>query len=271
MNAPLSNTFDPATAARLAEFSASAYRPASPIIVENRTTGALAAVTPIDEDLVIAFRGTCNLANVIIDACCRRTPLFRGSSAEVHAGFLAAFRSIEEKLRATITGHLSARPDLRLWFTGHSLGGALAKLAAFHFASANTSVYTFGEPRSGNAAFRNAYDSQLRARTFRVVHADDIVPRLPWMLGAYRHSGHEAFFPMTNSPAGIWPGKGRVGRWLLDPPVWSKLPYDLAALACEFCGGRLVLLADHHIDSYRRLFVPGLNLNANLNTVPAVP
>ena len=56
-------------------------------------------------------------------------------------------------------------------------------------------VYTFGQPRVGDSTFRECYNfSGLMGRTFRVVHADDIVPRVPWLLGAYRHAGHEVFY-----------------------------------------------------------------------------
>jgi len=75
-------------------------------------------------------------------------------------------------------------PDCRLWVTGHSLGGALAALAAFVLTErANLTsmplVYTFGQPRVGNAAFADLAAQQLRGM-FRLVNAADVVAHIPF-------------------------------------------------------------------------------------------
>jgi hypothetical protein len=103
-------------------------------------------------------------------------------------------------------------------------------------------VYTFGQPRVGNSAYRDGYNADLRDRTFRIVHADDIVPRIPWLLGSYRHAGHEAFFP---SPPSVP---------LLDLSWPRKLLVDVPGLIREFYCDRLEFLDDHHINNYLGLF-----------------
>jgi triacylglycerol lipase len=131
----------------------------------------------------------------------------------------------------------------RLWFTGHSLGGALAMLCAHGWDGAVEGVYTFGQPRAGDAAFRNEYNERLGAATFRVVHGDDIVPRVPWVPGHYYHAGHEVFYPMD-------PAKGPV----LDRPWWARLAGEVCALVGELRHGRLALLDDHHMRRYLALY-----------------
>lgn len=69
-------------------------------------------------------------------------------------------------------------------FTGHSLGGALASLAAARTAKqgfrsgSQIKVYTFGQPRVGNVQFARNFDAIL-PNTYRVVFRRDIVPHMP--------------------------------------------------------------------------------------------
>jgi Lipase (class 3) len=78
----------------------------------------------------------------------------------------------------------------QLVLTGHSLGGALAVLAAFSLAEQFTvrQVITFGQPRVGLFRFRDSYNTKacgpgqnetLHAITRRYIHATDVVSRVP--------------------------------------------------------------------------------------------
>ncbi|KAL6743418.1 hypothetical protein Aduo_016460 [Ancylostoma duodenale] len=68
-------------------------------------------------------------------------------------------------------------------FTGHSLGGALAALAAVRTAKQGyrrgnqITVYTFGEPRVGDKTFATNFDALIR-NSYRVVFRRDIVPHI---------------------------------------------------------------------------------------------
>jgi hypothetical protein len=71
-----------------------------------------------------------------------------------------------------------------VWITGHSLGGALATMAAARLVGEGVlrpeqigGIYTFGQPRVGDAHFAQAY--ALGARHFRVVHDNDVVTQVP--------------------------------------------------------------------------------------------
>jgi len=76
--------------------------------------------------------------------------------------------------------------------TGHSLGGAVATLAAAYLRAAGNAVdlYTYGSPRVGNDAFANFVSAQAGLE-IRVTHLDDPVPRLPPLLFSYRHTSPE--------------------------------------------------------------------------------
>jgi hypothetical protein len=82
-------------------------------------------------------------------------------------------------------GDVGAR---KLWVTGHSLGGALAVIAAAEFEGVFpvTGLHTFGQPRVGFSAFRDFMNAHYAGRFFRFVNDDDIVPRVP---PGYSHVG----------------------------------------------------------------------------------
>lgn len=75
---------------------------------------------------------------------------------QVHAGFDADYKSTAPAMKEALGYVLSKFPTSPLWITGHSLGGALAMLAALDLHSnhsiATAGVYTFGQPRLGNQA-----------------------------------------------------------------------------------------------------------------------
>ena len=135
--------------------------------------------------LVLAFRGTeKKLSDWLTDARC--VPTVEGAS-KVHTGFLEAFSKKRDAdgntVKAAVESILAlpaARDDngrpLPLFITGHSLGGALALLAAtLVVPNVNGACYTFGAPRIGNYE----YFRFLKTPVYRVVNSSDIVPRVP--------------------------------------------------------------------------------------------
>lgn len=137
--------------------------------------------------VIVSFRGSQpNLADWATNARLARKPFGGGS---VHGGFLAALDEAWEAggLGGQL-GRLRARsPGRPVWFTGHSLGGALAVLAAARWFGDNPcatgGVYTFGCPRVGDPAFCAA----IRFPLWRVVHDADYFTTLP--RGDYADAG----------------------------------------------------------------------------------
>jgi len=99
----------------------------------------------------------------------------------VHRGFKDAL----EEVWADIFPYMKKLQDrgCKIWVTGHSLGAALATLAADRFQDVQ-GLYTFGSPRVGDREFQENF----RLRAYRVVNGDDIVSRVP-PAGIYRHIG----------------------------------------------------------------------------------
>ena len=80
-----------------------------------------------------------------------------------------------------------------LWITGHSLGGALALLAAWRLQRsfiAVQEIVTFGAPMIGNDAASQAFAREFPGKIFRYVDLEDLVPHLPTVsliANAYSH------------------------------------------------------------------------------------
>lgn len=92
---------------------------------------------------------------------------------------------VEEDLRGFDQAAAQAE---HVWITGHSLGGALAVLAAARLKLQGIAphVYTFGQPRVAFGEFADRFDAELSGRLWRFVNQSDLVPRLPPGL-FYRH------------------------------------------------------------------------------------
>lgn len=82
-----------------------------------------------------------------------------------------------------------------IWFTGHSLGGALANLAACKFIRDESlrphchrigGIYTFGAPHAGNLVLANEFNQIFSSRAFRyIMHSDPITVLTPTLKGKF--------------------------------------------------------------------------------------
>ena len=130
---------------------------------------------------VVAFRGTQpdQWEDIFADANILLVPWQTG---RVHLGFKKAFDVIRPKLDPIVARLTGSRT---LWFCGHSLGAALATLAADHYPGTR-GVCTLGSPRVGDSAFARAFNAKLSGKSFRYVNDHDVVTHVPPPIG-YEH------------------------------------------------------------------------------------
>ena len=130
--------------------------------------------------VIVSFRGTeINSTRmfpaVIADLNLSLVP--EGKRGKVHHGFQKVLDEIwwgEEMLESCLYQIRSKNQGIRFFFTGHSLGGAMALIAASRFRYADF-VYTFGCPRTGNRKFSDS----IKAEVYRIVNNYDAVTMLP--------------------------------------------------------------------------------------------
>ena len=119
---------------------------------------------------------------------------------KVHRGFWHALNITWNELVAGINEAYTNNQSI--WFTGHSLGGALASLAAFgltHFTPFSfQGMYSFGQPRVGAWGFSRLVNQSLKQQMFRFANNNDFVTFLPPFLFRYAHVG-QLYYLTANS------------------------------------------------------------------------
>jgi triacylglycerol lipase len=183
---PTATNFSLANALFLAQASQAAYSAdvatirsalnlsAAPALFECAPKGVQGFITHDDGFTLLAFRGTSNIEGWLTDDCIVqvRDPYYPGL---VHWGFASALDAVWDQIRKMLENSAQAA---RIWVTGHSLGGALASLAAGRLQAGGMpvqQVHTFGSPRTANVDYCQAYTPA----TYRFVHNADIVPHVP--------------------------------------------------------------------------------------------
>jgi hypothetical protein len=183
----------------------------------NNETDTNCYVAKREEVVVISFRGTASLTNARTDLWMSQSsirlsdegPSFRRrkrvswvektfGAPHVHNGFQNAYLSVQAQILDVVfealRSELRVGRKIRIYTTGHSLGGALATICAFDLASRfpglKITEYTYGQPRVGNHEFANALN-KLVPSNFRLVCEGDLVSTMPKLLFLYKHAGIE--------------------------------------------------------------------------------
>jgi hypothetical protein len=192
-------------------------------------------------DVLVSFRGTVTLAEWVANLMsalepARFDPCDPRSEVKVESGFLGLYTSADKTCRFGGAGSCREQllrevsrlvgasrsageggEDVSVTLAGHSLGSALALLFAYDLAElglnrgAPVTVFSFGGPRVGNAAFKARCDA-LGVKALRVANVHDPVTKLPgvflnesttavlrpWRASCYTHVGVELPLEFTS-------------------------------------------------------------------------
>lgn len=196
-----------------------------------------------EEHIVIAFRGTeINLVDLLTDAWAEPVALSTKVAGRVHGGFAMTFQGLWPELKTILAAQRTRFPKAKLWITGHSLGGALAVMAAAVIAMEQKvpvqGMITFGTPVTGDAEFHQALQGALGERSWRVVHELDFfcldlsalaLPFVnpPGSLTRFQHGGRPVYLNADGSLASEGAAamrrevRGVAAKWIrrdFEPP-----------------------------------------------------
>lgn len=205
---------------------------------------------PFEERVLVVFRGTYSIANTIADLSTRHaeySPFPAGNDTRsfcadpkaigtgqallsqttgqhsarsieepqcqnctVHSGFLTSWQNTRCMIIPEVEMALEQYPGYKLVLVGHSLGGAVATIAALDFQARGYKpfVTTFGEPRIGNKQFNKYIDDKFNLNASgphdalfrRVTHIQDPVPLLPLQEWGYEMHAGEIFISKASLP-----------------------------------------------------------------------
>lgn len=269
--------------------------------------GFAAVVTAGDDPkrkaVVISYRGTDSLRDVLIDAAAQKTAAKEygvGEDVRVHRGFFLQAEALWERIEREVwsmvltpaakQARCAQHPEAGacaaegfdelfypVFFTGHSLGGAVAAIVGSRVASPKSAeersylarelhaplppegrgypiggIVTFGQPRAGNQAFvdmlharlgdsTHAARATLGAPYVRFGNEEDFVPMLPLRGMGYRHGGLEAWYDRDFTDIQV-----SCTSW--EDTFWQSLEDMANVYASRW--DQVVRAADHAMDSY---------------------
>lgn len=135
----------------------------------------------------------------------------------VHRGFYEGWNGLKQQVESLLNTH----PSTPLWVTGHSLGGAIAAIAAYEMECDGRGVsglVTFGQPRIAGPRLARAINQLLGKRYQRVVNGNDVVPLSP----PYIRDGKRKIYCHHTGHL-VWMKDGKVKRNSFMGRIWREL------------------------------------------------
>ncbi|CAD5227651.1 unnamed protein product [Bursaphelenchus xylophilus] len=171
---------------------------------EWRVCYGYTGVSHKEKAVFLAYRGTISGIQLFYEVA--RTAFVKEVDAKIGGKVAAYFYTVYNNLRkgglnAEFVRLTKAFPGYDVWISGHSLGGALASIATAEAIKVDgikgdkVKLITFGEPRTGDAAYSKRYDDIVKYG-YRVINSGDIVAQVPPKdFKGYAHHKTEVWYP----------------------------------------------------------------------------
>ncbi|NOY40960.1 MAG: lipase family protein [Planctomycetes bacterium] len=171
--------------------------------------GSQAFLLSNEHDAVIVCRGTEAHEWNDIKADLNALTAIAETVGRVHRGFKQEVDDLWPHLEQALESNAK-----ELWFTGHSLGAAMATICAGRcqassIKSVPAGVFSFGSPRVGNKRYVHSYKMNL----YRWVNNNDVVTRMPPPWFGYRHTGQELYLNANGDVRRLTKWQRSKDRW----------------------------------------------------------
>lgn len=192
-----------------AEAGQHAYTMGFPEVRFYDRDGAQAYIFANRDDAVVTCRGTEPHDWNDVRADLNLSVVVGETVGWVHRGFKQEVDDLWPRLEQALASNRRA-----LWFTGHSLGGAMAAICAGRctlssIRSNPCALFTFGSPRIGNWRYVN----YVQMEAYRWVNNNDIITRLPPAWLGFRHKGQEIYLNAYGKIRRLTPWQRMKDRW----------------------------------------------------------
>lgn len=191
------------------------------------------------DEYVLSFRGTevSQKSDILADLEAGKN--LEACGGKVHHGFKKELDKLWPKIEKSL-----AKVDA-VYITGHSLGAAMATIAASRLQDKAQALVTFGSPRVGTAEFVN----NLKVIHFRVQNNCDDVTKVPFRLMGFRHHGTHKYMNFYGE--------------FKDLTVWQRVKdMVLSRLKARAKRERFIGVFDHLMANY----IKKLETNISKNT-----
>lgn len=176
---------------------------------------------------VLSFRGTevSEPSDVLADLKAGKN--IEAIGGKIHVGFKGEINKLWPAIEKAVVG------IDRLYVTGHSLGAAMATIAAGRMHSKVIALITFGSPRVGN----QEYVDCLTFAHFRVQNNCDDVTKVPFKLMGFAHHGTHVYMNYYGAFRNLTP--------------WQQVKDMVRSRAKALSKGQKFLgVYDHMMDNY---------------------
>ena len=159
--------------------------------------------------------------------------IFAQSHRPKTQGFAGVWTSVRHATLSLVMERMvaarAAGKSLTIMCTGHSLGGAMATLAAWDIATLlcgfpadayTIRCYTFGMPRVGDHTFAALY-KRLVPDTWDVANNQDVVPKMTKWMRVYKRTGHRVIIRKTRGGRSTL--QSDVAGDIIVRPTWVEM------------------------------------------------